>query len=191
MTGFSYHHSLRLEYVAGRDINNAMGRRGIVRTLAVSVAALVITAVTACATGTGTIQPKKVDPQRYAGFDCTHLRSELSRLGSRAKAIGAEIDRTAEDDNTQAMVGVFFFFPALFLLEGGQTDKTHEYALIVGSLDALKAVSAEKNCKFHVGHAIRGSTKRERLRVLEVLRQDGLISPEEFNVRTKRIRDEE
>lgn len=107
---------------------------------------LSVTLVTACATSPDKIQTAYVSPVAYQNYSCTQIRAELERVTLRAQQLHGTLQERADNDGGKMFVGMVFFWPILFALEGDDVS-SHEYARLKGERDALERLSTEKNCR--------------------------------------------
>jgi hypothetical protein len=54
--------------------------------------------------------------------------------------------KKADDDQAQTAIGLILFWPALFLLEGGDGPEAIEYSRLKGEREALERAHRRKNC---------------------------------------------
>ena len=102
--------------------------------------------LSACASHPDTIKSAYVSPEKYKDYDCAQISAEAERISARAQVLYKDLKVTADNDAGQMAVGLILFWPALFLLEGGDGPQAQEYAQLKGEKEALEAASAEKNC---------------------------------------------
>jgi hypothetical protein len=159
--------------------------------IATSIAASVLAG---CASDTTKIQSAYVSPETYADYDCQQIGAEFSRLSRKAEELGAVVDKMASDDQAQAFVGIVLFWPALFFLEGSETQQTQEYARLKGQIDALETASVSKGCGTDIRQVAQYAQSAPsptatagRLESLKILYRDGAITEEEYVRRRKEI----
>lgn len=100
--------------------------------------------VAACATRSAEVEAAYVSPLTYARYDCQQLRDELERVGTRARVVAGSQNRQAQNDQIATGLGLFVFWPALFLLIGA--DRKEELANLKGQYDALMVAAGDKRC---------------------------------------------
>ena len=155
---------------------------------------IAISLLAGCAPEAAKIQSQYVSPEIYANYDCRQIAGEFNRLSRRAEELGAVVDKQASDDAAQAFVGIVIFWPALFFLEGGETQQTQEYARIKGELETLEKVSVERGCGTDIRQLakmdpseIPATTHPQKLEALKMLYRDGAITEEEYLKRRKEL----
>ena len=104
--------------------------------------------VSACATPPEKIAPAAISSSTYSEFDCNQVRQELLRVHERVTSIAGMQRTKAKKDAMAVGVGLAVYWPALFLVAGGDMDK--ELASLKGQYDALSATAQEKNCPIAV-----------------------------------------
>lgn len=100
----------------------------------------------ACASHPDTIKAAYVSPEKYKEHDCQQIRAEAERVSARVAELHKDLKVKADNDAGQMAVGLVLFWPALFLLEGGDGPEAQEYAQLKGEKEALEAASNEKSC---------------------------------------------
>lgn len=110
----------------------------------VAAAALALT-VSACASNPGSIQPSYVPSSTYASMSCGQINVELQRVGTRLNQIVASQKGAATTDAIAVGVGLFVFWPALFLL-AATPDQEAEIANLKGQYEALQGAARQKGC---------------------------------------------
>lgn len=143
-----------------------------------------------CAADTTKVQSQYVSPKTYASYDCRQIGEEFGRLSRRAEEVGAVVDKMAADDQAQAFVGLVIFWPALFLLEGGDTQQMQEYARLKGQMEALETVSVQKGCGTDIRQVAQygtSSAQADKLDSLKTLYMDGAITKDEYLRRRSEI----
>ena len=153
-----------------------------------------------CASNPDSIDAAYVSPLKYAPYDCDQIGLELGYDGQRTNTLYASLRQKRTSDNWQMGVGLLLFWPTLFALEGGDGADAAEYAQLKGEFEALRQNSVEKRC----GLALRSpddildaardaetaqqaedtpviTDLAQRLRELDELKEQGLITEEEHN----------
>lgn len=100
--------------------------------------------LSACSTAPDKISANYVSPLQYANYDCIQTREELLRVFSRVNSISGMQSTRAKNDVLAVGVGMVVFWPALFLVAGG--DLKTELASLKGQYEALSKVAIEKRC---------------------------------------------
>ncbi len=98
-----------------------------------------------CASQPSSIQATYIPPAQFQDYDCDQIREEMGRVSRRANELHGTLDEKADTDAAQVGLG-FLFWPALFLLEGGDGPEAQEYARLKGEKEALEKASVEKKC---------------------------------------------
>ncbi len=155
---------------------------------------IAISLISGCAPSSEKIQSQYVSPETYANYDCQQIGVEFGRLSRRAEELGAVVDKQAENDQAQAFVGIVIFWPALFFLEGGETQQTMEYSRLKGEMETLEKVALEKGCGTDIRHIAESATSGpvvatnpQKLEALKVLYRDGVITEEEYLKRRQEL----
>lgn len=117
------------------------------RTLSV----LVSTALAAgCASHSHEIQPDYVSPLEYQEYNCRQIQGEMRRVSRRAAELAGGIDEEADSDEAEMAVGMILFWPALFWLEGGDDERSAQYARLRGEYNALEQAGIKRDCGIQV-----------------------------------------
>jgi len=101
--------------------------------------------VGACATSPEKIQTAYVSPLAYQNYSCKDIRAELGRVTLRAQELQASLKEKADNDTGKMVIGMVFFWPILFALEGDDPS-AQEYARLKGERDTLEQLATQKNC---------------------------------------------
>jgi len=109
----------------------------------------VLAALTACTTASKNIGSAYISPVQYVSYDCSQLEAESSRILTRVKQLGVQLDHAAENDKAIGVVGAILFWPALFAL-GGNKQQEAEYARLKGEFEAAQTTAIQKKCAFAV-----------------------------------------
>lgn len=97
--------------------------------------------VAACASHPDKIQQQYVSDSQYSHYDCEQLALEESRISRRVSQLHGSLEEKATRDDVQMGVGLVLFWPALFLLEGGDGPEAQEYARLKGEHEAIQRVA--------------------------------------------------
>jgi hypothetical protein len=106
------------------------------------VGALLLT--TGCATAPENVEANYVSPIEYSNLSCDQIRAELMRVSDRVRVVSGQQQKKRTTDAVALTVGLVVFWPALFLMIGG--DKRAELSDLKGQYDALDRAATEKNC---------------------------------------------
>lgn len=98
----------------------------------------------ACASKSDNISSTYISPLQYQGYNCSQIRSELSRVSRRVNEVAGVQDSQASNDSVALGVGLVLFWPALFFMIG--KDKEEEVARLKGEYEALEQAAIQKNC---------------------------------------------
>lgn len=164
------------------------------------IAILAVTCLTGCASNPDNIDAAYVSPLKYASYSCDQIAQEMDYIGQRTNTLYQSLKRKRTADNWQMGVGMVLFWPTLFALEGGDGPEATQYAQIKGEYEALRVTSVEKKCNLayrspdEILDAARSAEKDQppeesdlskKLKDLEVLRDDGTITNEEYEAARK------
>ncbi len=175
---------------------------------------LPITALTAatllagCASNPNDINASYVSPLKYATYDCNQIAQEMGYVEQRTNVLYQNLQRKRTNDNWAMGLGMVLFWPALFALDGGDGPEATEYAQVKGEYEALRQTSVEKRCNINMqspddildaarraereqsttqSSAPEAGSMSARLRELEQLHKDGVLSDEEYNAARQRV----
>lgn len=109
----------------------------------------VVTVITACTTASKDIGSAYISPVQYTTYECSQLEAESSRILTRVKQLGVQLDKAAENDKAIGVAGAILFWPALFAL-GGNKQQEAEYARLKGEFEAAQTTAIQKKCVFAV-----------------------------------------
>lgn len=161
-----------------------------------------------CASNPNSIDATYVSPLRYANYDCNQIAQEMGYLEQRTNLLYQNLQRKRTNDNWAMGLGMVLFWPALFALDGGDGPEATEYAQVKGEYEALRQNSVEKSCNINMqspdeilesaqrAERSQGSDQEAapqpgsmsaRLRELDQLHQDGVLSDEEYNAARQRV----
>jgi hypothetical protein len=107
----------------------------------------ILAALTACTTASKDIGSAYISPVQYTSYDCSQLEAESSRILTRVKQLGVQLDKAAENDKAIGVAGAILFWPALFAL-GGNKQQEAEYARLKGEFEAAQTTAIQKKCVF-------------------------------------------
>ncbi len=125
----------------------------------------------------------------------------MDHIGRRTNTLYQSLKQKRSADNWQMGVGLVLFWPTLFALEGGDGAQASEYAQIKGEYEALRVTSVEKECELaykspdeilEAAARVAESSEKpvqsalaDKLKELEVLRDEGTISDKEYEAARK------
>ena len=154
-----------------------------------------------CASNPDDIQAAYVSPLQYASFDCNQLSQEMGYVGQRTNVLYQNLRQERNADNWQMGLGLLIFWPTLFALEGGDGPEATEYAQLQGEFEALRVNSVDKSCNISArspdeiltaaaeadnNNPGNDAPVGDRLSELNDLREQGLISEEEYQAARQR-----
>lgn len=166
------------------------------------------TMLVGCASNPNNIDAIYVTPLKYATYSCNQIAQEMGYVEQRTNVLYQNLQRKRTNDNWAMGVGMVLFWPALFALDGGDGPEATEYAQIKGEYEALRQNSVDKSCNITMqspddilnsaqqanrdqpttrGAAAEAGSMSARLRELEQLHKDGLLSDEEYNAARQRV----
>ena len=102
--------------------------------------------VSACATQPKNLSTTPVSPTMYNHLDCNQLALEGAQIAKRETILFNSLKKTADRDTIQMGIGLVLFWPALFLLEGGDGTQAAEYSLLKGQHRALEEAAILRKC---------------------------------------------
>jgi hypothetical protein len=109
---------------------------------------LAVSFLTACASNPDKMTAVDVSPFQYQNYDCDQIGVESSRIQKKINTLYSQLKKEANADAVQMGVGLVLFWPALFLLEGGDGPEAVEYRQLKGEYEALRKISIQKKCGF-------------------------------------------
>ena len=160
---------------------------------------LAILTLAGCATTSQNIQSTYVSPMTYASYDCTQLSLEADRISRRVSELTGQIDKRARGDKTQTAVALVLFWPAVFFL-GDNEAQNAELAKLKGESEALKQASITRKCSIQT---LSSTVSKEettntpvqdtysQLEKLAKLKEDGVLTDEEFQNEKKKLLENE
>jgi len=147
--------------------------------------------VAGCASSPDEMQRAYVSPTQFAPLSCGQLSGELERVSSRKVELYTQLKKTSDNDAVQMGLGLVLFWPTLFFLEGGDGPQAAEYSRLMGEEDAIEKTMVQKDCSAALIKVKKEISPKEdvpgRLKKLEQLLQDGLITQEEFDSQRSKI----
>ncbi len=103
-------------------------------------------AVTGCASSPKDIKESRVSPLIYKDYTCDQIILETDNVSAEVDRLYASLEEEATADQWQMGVGMLLFWPALFFLEGGDSEEAVQYARLKGEHRALQKVAISKKC---------------------------------------------
>lgn len=107
----------------------------------------------ACTKKADNIAAAYISPIAYDGHSCKQIREEMQRVSARAAEVAGIQDNASTNDKIAMGVGLVVFWPALFLLSGGNEANAAELARLKGTLQALEQTGIKKNCGIKIQQA--------------------------------------
>jgi hypothetical protein len=150
--------------------------------------------VSACASQPEELAAQYTSDLRYHEWSCKNLAQEATNIDRRLNELYGSLKEKAGDDQAQMAVGLILFWPALFLLEGGDGPQATEFSRLKGDREAIDRVSRFKDCSIIIpmtGPSAPQNSAIRQLKELEKLKADGFIGDTEFEEKRKKILDEE
>jgi hypothetical protein len=105
---------------------------------------LTLLSLFSCATNPDKIAATYVSPLKYRNYDDEQIILEMDYVGQRTSELYQRLKRKASGDKWQTGAGLLLFWPALFLLEGGDGPEAAEYARLKGEYEALRQAAVQK-----------------------------------------------
>ena len=99
-----------------------------------------------CASHPERLPTTYVPPLQYLSYDCDQLDGEFKRVSIRVHQLYESLKAEADVDELQMRIGLLFFWPTLFWLEGGDGPEAIEYSQLKGEYAALEEVAIQKKC---------------------------------------------
>ena len=97
-----------------------------------------------CATNPDKIAATYVSPLKYRNYDDEQIILEMDYVGQRTSELYQRLKKKATGDKWQTGAGLLIFWPALFLLEGGDGPEAAEYGRLKGEYEALRQAAVQK-----------------------------------------------
>ena len=102
------------------------------------LASLMMVAFCGCASNPNKISAQYVSPLIYKDYTDDQIITEMDHVGRRTNELYMSLAKEAKADKWQTGIGIVIFWPALFLLEGGDGPEAVEYARLKGEYEALR-----------------------------------------------------
>lgn len=110
-----------------------------------SLGAVCLSMLTACAQQPDKIQATYVSPNTYSSGTCTSLKMERAEIVAEVESLTVDQKKHADNDAIAMGVGLILFWPALFAL-ALTDDQKAELSLAKGNMEAIDKTMAAKNC---------------------------------------------
>jgi len=117
------------------------------KNLVLIVISFFMTSMTGCATSAKDVPAQYISQSIYDNFNCEQIGVEKSRLTSEVSESAIKVDKQASEDSGTMALGLVFFLPALFFIDGDGPE-VQEYGRLKGEYDALEKVSIQKECGY-------------------------------------------
>ena len=106
-----------------------------------------------CSSGADDIGPAYISPVVYSNYSCEQISQEMARVSSAAARAAGVQDQKSSQDAVATGVAVVLFWPAAFLVSGGDGQNAAELAKLRGQKEALETASIQKKCGITFGGA--------------------------------------
>ena len=106
---------------------------------------LLVMLLVGCATAPEKLGTTYVSLLQYKDYSCEQIGMEMQRVSRKAADLHGILSKDASNDAIQMGLGLVFW-PALFFLEGGDSENAAQYSRLKGEFDALEQVAIQKNC---------------------------------------------
>jgi len=110
---------------------------------------VIILSMLGCSSKPSSLPTTYVNPMLYKNYECDDLNIEMDRVKGKVNNLYSSLDQKATMDQVQTGVGLLLFWPALFLLEGGDGPEAQQYSRLKGELEAMETVSVRKKCSIN------------------------------------------
>lgn len=101
-----------------------------------------------CATHPNSLKGTSASDLKYDALSCKQISVQATDARRRIVALYDVLADKADGDVWQTGLGLTIFWPALFLLEGGDGAEAVEYQTLQGDYVALQQEASAKECKF-------------------------------------------
>ncbi|MGJ3242933.1 MAG: metal ABC transporter ATP-binding protein [Opitutales bacterium] len=108
---------------------------------------LLLAGLVGCATPPKKIGAQYVSPLVYKDYTNDQIIVEMDHVGQRTAVLYENLKKEANNDKLQTGLGLLVFWPALFLLEGGDGPEAQEYARLKGEYEALRKAAVQRGMK--------------------------------------------
>lgn len=113
--------------------------------------------IAACAKKPENIAAAYTSPMAYQEYECDQIRAEMTRVQRRLSDASAAQQSARKRDSAGVALGLILFWPALFLLLGG--DQEAEVARLKGEYEALESEAIKKGCGLPASDDSAGTTE--------------------------------
>lgn len=110
----------------------------------VVIAAACLSSVAGCASFSEKVVAEPISPLQYYAYDCELIQMERARVSRRVAEVAGSQNESAAVDAVAMGVGLVLFWPALFLIAGG--DHAEELSQLKGEHEALEAAAVVRRC---------------------------------------------
>lgn len=117
-----------------------------VRPLAAAALTVALLSAAGCASHPHSIEAQSVSNHQFRHLECAEVIQEIQRVDNRGEALHKSLSKEAYWDEGQMFLGLTIFWPALLLLEGGDSPEAAEYARLKGEYPELVAEATRRNC---------------------------------------------
>ena len=108
-------------------------------------AAVLLCAVTGCATRSANVAPQRADPDEFAAWTCERIDEESDRVQFRAADVAYAVDARVGNNMIALGVGLTVFWPALLAMRPDGME-AQELAALKGRFEALQAAARKRGC---------------------------------------------
>lgn len=109
--------------------------------------AVASTLLLGCASNPDKIAASYVSPYKYKDYDCDQIMLEMDYISKSTVRLYQSLRKTQQNDQAQMGIGLLLFWPALFMLEGGDGPEAAQYADLKGEYEALRKASVKSKCE--------------------------------------------
>ena len=120
-----------------------------------------IVILSGCASQPDELATQSVSPLQFKGYTCDQLVSEDIRVSNRINELYLNLKKKADNDAVQTGIGIILFWPALFLLEGGDGVAAQEYSRLKGEKQGIEQTANMKDCDFTPANLLTEQDKKE------------------------------
>lgn len=153
-------------------------------------AVVLIGTLSACASNPDSMTSQHVSEVRYTDWSCKQLAMEADSIDTRVSELYVQLKNKADADSAQMAIGLVLFWPALFLLEGGDGAEAAEYSRLKGERVAIDRTARLKSCDTVPVMKLPTTKEHEAVQQLQQLRvklDAGEITPEEYEAQKAEI----
>lgn len=122
----------------------------------VLLCAICIFVLASCATHPDIITGSYVSPQKYQGYSCSQICTEMEHVNECVLDLHDRLAKEVNADAWQMGASAVLFWPAAFFLEGGDGPEATEYASLQGEYEALRTVAVDKGCELSKPDSVKG-----------------------------------